>query len=265
MRAKRSGSGTRAAARGGRRQQAQGLQRSRHLGAGEPEVAVPSLRGHLHQASLEQLREVRARRLRRDAGLPCELSRGARRAVQQAGEHAGASGLADEVGGRARGRSGGPWCAETNRSARRMFRRGTKRRMPLASRGQRVKRPSFGIQLRSAPASRVSVCSRAVAREGSLPSRSAPWGHTISSCTPKRAATSRARWAAGPGASMIRPARHVVDQLLLQRRHPGRRRLLHRGERAERLAGAQPGHQLQLGQRAREASSREGETQALTR
>ncbi|MEY9273749.1 hypothetical protein ABIE90_003646 [Bradyrhizobium diazoefficiens] len=63
---------------------------------GEAVVAMPALLLRLDQPAGLELRKVRARRLRRDAGLLRELARGQRASVHQRREHVGAGGVADQ-------------------------------------------------------------------------------------------------------------------------------------------------------------------------
>ena len=69
-----------------------------HIGAGEAIVAVAALFLRLDQPAGLELGEMRARRLRCDAGLLRQLACGQRAAAHQRGQHVGARGIADEGG-----------------------------------------------------------------------------------------------------------------------------------------------------------------------
>ena len=68
------------------------------VGAGEAVVAVAALLLRLDQAAGFELRQMRTRGLRRDAGLVRQLARGQRAAGHQRGQHVGARGIADQRG-----------------------------------------------------------------------------------------------------------------------------------------------------------------------
>src|SRR5260370_1029016 len=79
-----------------RRKSREALEHAGDIVAGEAIVAVASLLLRFDQAAGFQLRQVRTRGLRRDAGLVRELARGQRAAGHQCGEHVGARGIADQ-------------------------------------------------------------------------------------------------------------------------------------------------------------------------
>ena len=61
-------------------------------------AAMATLLFRLDEAAGFELRQMRARGLRRDAGLLRQLARSQRAAVHQRGEHVGAGGIADQRG-----------------------------------------------------------------------------------------------------------------------------------------------------------------------
>jgi hypothetical protein len=68
------------------------------IGIGQAVVAVAALLLRLDQTAGLKLREMRARGLRRDAGLLRQLACGERLAGQQRGQHVGTGGVADQRG-----------------------------------------------------------------------------------------------------------------------------------------------------------------------
>ena len=82
------------------------FERMRDVAVGQLEVAVTTLRADDDERRVEQLREVRAGRLRGDVGGAGDLARGAQRAVEQRGEHAGARRVADHRGDASEARFG---------------------------------------------------------------------------------------------------------------------------------------------------------------
>ena len=74
------------------------LQHMGDVGAGEAVIAVTALFLRLDQPAGLELRQMRTRGLRRDAGLLRQLARGQRAAGHQRGQHVGARGIADQGG-----------------------------------------------------------------------------------------------------------------------------------------------------------------------
>jgi len=83
---------------GPRREALEPFQYRGDIGVGETVIAVAALLFLLDQAAGLQLRKVRARGLRRDAGLDRQFARGQRAAGHQRHQHVGARGIADQCG-----------------------------------------------------------------------------------------------------------------------------------------------------------------------
>ena len=81
-----------------RRQPGEALEHAGDIGAGEAIVAVAALFLHFDQTAGFQLRQMRTRGLRRDAGLVRQFARGQRAAGHQRRQHVGAGGIADQCG-----------------------------------------------------------------------------------------------------------------------------------------------------------------------
>ncbi len=74
------------------------FQHAGNVGIGKPIIAMAALLFLFDQAASLELREMRTRGLRRDAGFLRQFGCGERAAVHQRGQHVGAGGVADEGG-----------------------------------------------------------------------------------------------------------------------------------------------------------------------
>ena len=72
------------------------LERVRHVAVCEPVVAMPTLLSHRDQTARAELREVQARRRRREIGCPRELAGGQGLPAEEREQHRCARGLTDE-------------------------------------------------------------------------------------------------------------------------------------------------------------------------
>src|SRR6266852_1063463 len=83
---------------GTRRETCEAFEHAGDIGAGEAIIAVAALFLRFNQAAGFQLRQMRTRGLRRDAGLVCQLARGQGAAGHQRRQHVGTGGIADQCG-----------------------------------------------------------------------------------------------------------------------------------------------------------------------